>query len=66
MNKPIRPAPAWRYRRLAALSALALSTLLNARANTLPEISVQGLQQGSWRYPGQPKQQVNGGGWAHW
>ena len=47
MNKPIRPAPAWRYRRLAALSALALSTLLNARANTLPEISVQGLQQGS-------------------
>ena len=47
MNKPIRPAPASRYRRLAAVSALVLSTLLNAHANTLPEISVQGLQQGS-------------------
>ena len=33
--------------RLAAMSALSLSTLLNVQANTLPEISVQGLQQGS-------------------
>ena len=47
MNKHIRPAPASRYRRLAAQSTLALSTLLNVHANTLPEISVQGLQQGS-------------------
>jgi hypothetical protein len=47
MNKPIRSAPASSHRRLATLSALALSTLLNAHANTLPEISVQGLQQGS-------------------
>jgi len=43
MNKPIRSAPASSHRRLATLSALALSTLLNVHANTLPEISVQGL-----------------------
>ncbi|MCF8154013.1 MAG: hypothetical protein K9J34_07715, partial [Rhodoferax sp.] len=47
MSTLIRPAPALRHRRLATLSALALSTLLNVHANTLPEISVQGLQQGS-------------------
>jgi len=47
MSTQIRFAPAARHRRLAALSALALSTLLNAHANTLLEVSVQGLQQGS-------------------
>ena len=47
MSTQIRPASASRYRRLAALSALALSTLLNVHANTLPEVSVQGLQQSS-------------------
>ena len=60
MSAQIRHVPVWRHRRLAALSALVLralalsaltlstlSTLLSAHANTLPETSVQGLQQSS-------------------
>lgn len=47
MNARRPTMPAGGHRRTASLSALALSALLAGCATTLPETSVQGLQQGS-------------------